>query len=319
MGKQKMTPLEWAYKHAGYLKAKKDELNKMEVHEDIERYLERWGASNFQAGHWTILKHISLAYCLTPFGVILKSKGIKDTAYLDVFCGAGISPLKADEKSTLEWVVGSPIISTRMTNYPFNKYYFNDNNKRSVQLAKGILDEWNRISPEKRVYEITQDDANAAVCRLLPEIKDKYVFAFIDPAGFQWNWISMESLFEIKMFDILMNFQTRMVDRVNLDIIKSYFGPCADEVLNLDDCDEKLNAYINQIEEKGLSVTPIRIGKDKTNQYYYHMLHISRLDTYKGIINDIKKRIETFDGKSIETIWRDLHGHVKQKSLPIEI
>ena len=86
----------------------------------------------------------------------------------------------------------------------------------------------------------------------------------------------------------------------------------------LGNSDEKLNAYITQIKEFGLNVIPIKIGMDRTNQYYYHLLHISRLDTYENIILDMKDRVERFNGKSIKMIWDDLHGHSRQTSLQVD-
>lgn len=319
MGRKKTSHMEWAYKHATPLKEKKDELRRMNVHSNINDYLKD-ESYEYGVGHWTILKHISLAYCLNPFGIILNSKRIRDTVYLDLFCGAGITPLKSSESSEIEWIVGSPIISTRMTDYPFKAYYFGDKSRSAVALAKDILDEWNKISGEKRKYEIFLTDANAMIKQLIPRIKNKYVFAFIDPTGFQWNWESMESLFRCRMFDIIMNFQTRQVNRISKEKekVEAFFGPCADMMRTLRNCDEKLDAYINQIREEGLTVTPIRIGMNRTNQYYYHLLHISRLDTYKSIILSAKNRVERFNGTSIKMIWDDLHGLSRQTSLPVE-
>lgn len=307
--------MQWAYEHTNYFKNKKDELGQMRAHSSIKKYLEECGLSDYIVGYWTILKNISLAYCINPFGVILESNRIQNTICLDLFCGAGITPLKGPQSEKSEWIVGSPIILTRMTNYPFKAYYFGDINKRALQLVDEILNEWNETSKEKRNYEIYQGDANAVLKNIHPSIKGKYVFAFIDPSGFQWDWDSMELLLNLNRFDIIMNFQTRQVDRIPREKEISFFGPCAAKIRNLSNCDEKLDEYIQQIEDMGLKVTPVRIGMDRSNQYYYHLLHISRLDSYKSIIKSLKNRVERFDGKSIKMVWDDLHGYSVQTSL----
>ena len=184
--------------------------------------------------------------------------------------------------------------------------------KKSVKLAKEIIDELNTKSKEKRNYKIFKNDANEAIGDLIPEIQSSYVFAFIDPSGFQWNWTSMEQLLRLQRFDIIMNFQTREVNRLPKGKEETFFGPCAEKVCYCTNCDEKMMAYIKQIEEFGRFVTPIKIGMNQTNQYYYHLLHISPLDTYRSVITDLKSRIETFNGESIEEIWHDLLGNVRQ-------
>ena len=278
----------------------------------IEEYVKACGPREYSVGPWTILKNISLAYCLTPLGKILEKKGIRKRVYLDLFCGAGITPLRRTKVSKRSWIVGSPIISTHMTDYPFGKYYFGDLKKKSVKLAKEIIDELNTKSKEKRNYKIFKNDANEAIGDLIPEIQSSYVFAFIDPSGFQWNWTSMEQLLRLQRFDIIMNFQTREVNRLPKGKEETFFGPCAEKVCYCTNCDEKMMAYIKQIEEFGRFVTPIKIGMNQTNQYYYHLLHISPLDTYRSVITDLKSRIETFNGESIEEIWHDLLGNVRQ-------
>lgn len=318
MGRRK-TPMEWAYGHTKNLKKKKDELCNMNVYSNIQQYLGECGSEDYSVGYWTILKHISLAYCLTPFGIILNSKGIRNTVYLDLFCGTGITPLKARENTNPQWIVGSPVISTRMTNYPFAKYYFGDKHQKPVELVRRILEDWDNSSNEKRDYEIFQQDANVVIKKIFPRILNKYVFAFIDPTGFQWDWNSMKLLFKIKKFDIIMNFQTRQVDRISStrETEDRFFGPCSELVRKCSNCDEKLKTYINQIKEFGLYVTPIRIGKNRSDQYYYHLLHISPIDSYKSIPNDLKNWVERFDGESIKRIWEDLHTQTRQISLPI--
>ena len=186
-------------------------------------------------------------------------------------------------------------------------------------MVQQILEDWNDANQEKRDYHIFRKDANIVIKEILPKIIDKYVFAFIDPAGFQWDWDSMRLLFQINRFDIIMNFQTRQMYRISSNRKKEerFFGPCAREIRNCSNCDEKLEAYIRQIEGFGLHVTPIRIGKNRSNQYYYHLLHISRLESYKGIINDLKNWVEIFDGESIKRVWDDLPSRTRQASLQI--
>jgi len=65
----------------------------------------------------------------------------------------------------------------------------------------------------------------------------------------------------------------------------------------------------------GLYVNSIKIGKDRSDQYYYHLLHISRKNTYLRIINDLKRRIESFTGETIRLIWNDLSINIRQKSI----
>lgn len=318
MPRKKISPIDWGYKHTKKFKDKKEELGSMSVISKIDNYLKHCSLSDYSVGHWTILKHITLAYCLNPFGIILKNNNFKNTKYLDLFCGAGITPIRETEKSKEEWIIGSPIIGTQMTDYPFSQYYFNDNNQRSLDLTEEILKEYNSKRGIPINYSLSKNDANVVIKQLIPDIENNYVFAFIDPAGFQWNWESMEELFKISVFDILLNFQTRQVNRVPDGKIQDFFGPCAKNVDSCSDCDEKLKLYINQIEGLGLKVIPIRIGMDNTDQYYYHLLHISRRDTYQNIILDVKNKIECFNGSSIKTIWNDLHSHLKQTSLEVE-
>jgi len=68
-----------------------------------------------------------------------------------------------------------------------------------------------------------------------------------------------------------MNFQTREVNRLPKGKEETFFGPCAEKVCYCTNCDEKMMAYVKQIEEFGRFVTPIKIGMNQTNQYYYHL------------------------------------------------
>lgn len=307
--------MEWAYEHSKKLKEKKNDLSKFDVNSDIIDYLNKCNQSDYSVGFWTILKHISLAYCINPFGLILKSNNIKNTIFLDLFSGPGITPLKELDDSKSKWIVGSPVISTQMTDYPFTKYYFNDKSGKAIELTKKILVELNEKSIEKRDIEFFQEDANVIIKKILPKIQNNYIFAFIDPSGFQWNWDSMKLLLNLKRFDIILNFQTRQIDRIPIEKVETFFGPCSTEIENCDNCDEKLNVYFDQIKKFNLNVISIKIGMTRTNQYYYHLLHISPLGSYKNIIESLKNRIEIFDGKSIKMIWNDLDKDYFQQSL----
>ena len=246
MGGKGKTPLEWAYEHSKNLKNAKEELMHTSVLTQINEYLLSLDNNRYKPGYWTILKNISLAYCINPFGVILKKYNINDTIFLDLFCGSGITPLKDTNTSNPKWIVGSPVISTQMTDHPFQKYYFGDINRKSIQLLNPILETLNKKSNMKINYEIlSANDANENFNRIQKDLENKYVFAYIDPTGFQWNWRSMERLLRFKRFDILMNFQTREVDRIHtMDKIKKFFGPCASEIKICNNCDEKLDIYI---------------------------------------------------------------------------
>lgn len=316
MGKTK-TPLEWAYEHTANLKTAKERLIASSVNSEIDTYLQSLSDTEYRPGYWTILKNITLAYCINPFGVILNRYNIRDTVYLDLFCGSGITPLKDIVTNENKWIVGSPIIATRMTDYPYQNYFFGDINKKSLELLNQILECQNKNSDKKIDYNILPaDDANNNLDLILDKLKNKYVFAYIDPTGFQWNWESMEKLVKLNMFDILMNFQTREVDRLtSSDKIELFFGQTSDKINTCKTCDEKLDLYIKQLNDKGLYVNSIKIGKDKTNQYYYHLLHISRKNTYAKIIQDLQRRIEVFTGKTIRLIWNDLSKDVRQTSI----
>jgi three-Cys-motif partner protein len=316
MGKKK-SPMDWAYEHTTNLKNAKDTIRNISVNNEIDIYLENLTETEYKPGYWTILKNISLAYCINPFGVILKSYHIFDTVFLDLFSGSGITPLKDEASNDFKWIVGSPIISTQMTDHTFQKYIFGDINKKSLELLNQILESQNTYIKLNINYEILNpDDANTNFEKIYDQIKNKYVFAYIDPTGFQWNWKSMLKLTNLKRFDILMNFQTREIERIlNSKRLEYFFGPDIDKINDCKNCDEILELYIDQLKKLNLKINSVKVGKDKTNQYYYHLLHISRRDSYSRIINDLKQRIETFSGDSIKSIWNDLDVGIRQKSI----
>jgi three-Cys-motif partner protein len=316
MGKKK-NPMEWAYEHTANLKIAKDRIKNISVNDQIKQYLDNLNENEYRPGYWTILKNISLAYCINPFGVILKSHRIFDTVFLDLFCGSGITPLKDETSNEFKWIVGSPIISTQMTNHPFQKYIFGDLNKKSINLLNRLLESQNNDLKLNRNYDILNpNDANENFKDIYDQIQNKYVFAYIDPTGFQWNWESMLKLTRLKRFDILMNFQTREILRIlSTDRLERFFGPSIEKIRECKNCDEILELYVNQLMGLDLKINSIKVGKDNTNQYYYHLLHISRRDSYSRIINDLKQRIETFSGDSIKSIWNDLNIGVRQKSI----
>lgn len=307
------TPMEWAYEHAGHLRNKAKELEDGPAKAIILNYLDSISDSDYQVGHWTILKNISLAYCLTPFGIILDKNAINNTVYLDPFCGSGIAPLKdsleGDKKS---WTVGSPIISTMMTDYPFQQYEFGDLSQKSVNNLADLLKAYDNMGQS---ISLNCVDANDLIESCCSKYADKYIFAYLDQSGFQLNWNSLIPLFKLPMFDIIINYQTRLAERLPNSKSQDFFGPAYKNLPSCTNCDEILGVYIKEIEKFGLNVTPIRIGKDRGDQYYYHLLHISRKDSYLSIVNVCKEKVESFQGKSIKQIWDDLTGYSQQKSL----
>ncbi len=285
----------------------------------ISGYLASLVEDDYQVGHWTILKHISLSYCLNPFGVILKNNDI-EKIYLDPFCGAGISPLKETENAEIRWTIGSPLIAKTMTDYPFNRYILSDSNKKSVELLAEIL---SNLDLSENT-EIQQENANNLLTKILPECHDNYVFAFLDPSGFRVDWECLCSLLKCNMFDIFLNFQTRQIDRwiatASSETKSRFLGPSYEKISDKMDCDQVLELYINELEELGMKVIPIRIGRNASDAYYYHLLHISQKRLkYHSIVEDLKVFIESLNGEWMKMIWDDLWGgHSKQESLHIE-
>jgi three-Cys-motif partner protein len=305
--------MEWAYEHAGHLRKKAKEIEDGPAKYLIAEYLSSLTENDYQVGPWTILKNISLAYCLTPFGIILDSNNIKERVYLDPFSGSGIAPLKDLPGSERKaWTVGSPIISTMMTDYPFSLYEFGDISSKSIDN----LDDFFQIYGDLG-FKINRTcvDANELIQSCCYNHSDKYVFAYLDQSGFQLQWNSLLSIFKLKRFDAFLNYQTRLAERIPPNKRKEFFGPACDNVTSCSDCDEILDVYMNEIRKMGLYVTPIRIGKDRTDQYYYHLLHIARKDSYLSIVNGLKEKVESFQGESIKKIWNDLAGYSQQTSL----
>lgn len=304
--------MQWAYEHTGNLRMKSEEIHKGKAGQFITNYLADITDQDYQVGYWTILKNVSLAYCLTPFGIILDKNRIKNTLFLDPFCGSGIAPLKDPNGTKTSWTVGSPIISATMTNYPFKSYIFGDISKKSIATINQIFRVYDNFKLNISVQVCDANDLIKSVCK---NNKSQYVFAYLDQSGFQLEWDSLMLLLDLKMYDIILNFQTRQVDRIGEEKKEKYFGPIFNELQECSNCDERLDKYVSQISNKGVYVTKIRIGKDRTDQYYYHLLHISKKDTYKNIIETLKDRVESFEGISIKRIWDDLTGHSIQQSL----
>ena len=309
----KKTPMEWAYEHAGHLRNKAKELEKGPAQSKIKSYLDYIYESEYQDGHWTILKNISLAYCLTPFGIILDRSGIKNTVFLDPFCGSGIAPLKdSPDGSKKSWTVGSPIISTMMTDYPFQHYEFGDTSNKSIKNLDELLSAYDNMG-----LSISRNciDANELIESCCSRHSKKYIFAYLDQSGFQLDWNSLIPLFKLSMFDIIINFQTRLAERLPDSKKRDFFGPGYENLAICSNCDEMLDVYIDEIRKFGLNVTSMRIGKERGDRYYYHLLHISRKDSYLSIVNTCKERVESFQGESIKKIWNDLTGYSHQVSL----
>ncbi|MFW9856994.1 MAG: three-Cys-motif partner protein TcmP [Candidatus Thorarchaeota archaeon] len=304
--------MQWAYEHSGNLRNKSDEIYKGPTKPIILSYLDSISDQDYQVGYWTILKNISLAYCLTPFGKILKNNHIKKTLFLDPFCGSGITPLKNPNGTKTSWTLGSPIISTTMTDYRFKSYIYGDISKKSISTLTDIFTANNYF---KCNVSIQENDANNMIKSACNNYENHYVFAYLDQSGFQLKWDSLKMLLNLTMFDVILNFQTRLVERIPDQKKKLYFGSSLDALQNCSNCDEVLDQYISQIKKRGVYVTKIRIGKDRSDRYYYHLLHISRKKTYKGIIENLKSRVESFEGKSMKMIWDDLIGDSIQQSL----
>ena len=160
MGKRK-TPMEWAYEHTENLRKEKENLMDSPVNPEVNNYIQSLSDNEFRPGHWTILKNISLAYCLNPFGVILNKYKITNTVFLDLFSGSGITPLKDVLTNENKWIIGSPIIATKMTDFPYQYYFFSDINNKSLKLLNQILKCQNKDTDKIINYTILPaNDAN---------------------------------------------------------------------------------------------------------------------------------------------------------------
>jgi len=213
----------------------------------------------YETGPWTIIKLLVLLRFVDIYTKIIKaprqSAFFQNMYYIDLLAGSGLCRIKLKSRLKGDVIAGSALIACTQCYHPFDKYFFVEKN---LEHAKALE---MRVKTIAENFTLFNCDCNDCIENIMGEIGEKdHYLAFVDCEGLDVSWSTMQSLFA-KSGDILLNFQTQNICRVQAKALKDSSGSkgCAKR-LNWffgDDrweaCkkpDDFLHSYISKIEKE---------------------------------------------------------------------
>src|SRR4051794_21538972 len=133
---------------------------------------------------------------------------LRSFAYIDAFANVGAY----QDAESLELVDGSPIVALK-SEPEFDEYWFIElSQAREQRLRERVATE----APNRHVRHF-QSDANT-VLRSAVATQFRYehrtrALVFLDPYGFQVEWMSVEALATTRAIDIFVNFPIMAINR----------------------------------------------------------------------------------------------------------
>lgn len=202
--------------------------------------------------------------------------------YVDLFAGPGRSIVRGSQ----EEVKGSPLVAL---DYEFSRYVFVDTPEVLATLER-------RLEAHAKHSQTTliPGDCNTVISEVLKQLPlDHLTLAFIDPAGLQIKFSTIQRLVHNRNVDLLMTIQLGMGIRLNLPQSTQSQGVALTDWLGNSewrrDYDEGgswsqitrriVNRYLAQIRDLGYRTVQdreIEVRTDETNLLLYFMVLASR-------------------------------------------
>lgn len=167
------------------------------------------------SGLWVKEKLYYLERYIYAFETAMRDKPWRSRFYIDLFAGPG----KCLIRETNEVVLGSPLLALT-TAHPFTNYFFAD-------LDEGNIDCLSRRASSfeiDSVLDIRHGDCNQLVHEIVEAIqrRDAQVvygtwsslnLAFLDPAGINLEWTTVEALATVKKMDMIIHYPRMGLNR----------------------------------------------------------------------------------------------------------
>ena len=152
------------------------------------------------AGSWAADKLDYLARYINVFETSMRNKW-KVRYYIDLLSGPG----KNRVRESGEVLLGSPLIALT-TQHPFTHYIFVDNSPENT----AALRERCSVSPYADRVTILTGDCNTLVDQIVAQIQpvqwQSLNLAFLDPAGMELQWSTVEKLARLPRMDLIINY-----------------------------------------------------------------------------------------------------------------
>lgn len=159
------------------------------------------------SGHWAREKLDYLERYVSVFVNSMHNKPWRGIHYIDLFAGPGKCRAENDEV-----YLGSPLIALKTT-HPFTRYFFADMNEENVSA----LQQRCSVSPRQERVHCFTGDSNLmvdVVAERIVTIDRKYVpgqwpslnLAFLDPAGLDLHWSTVETLARLNRMDLIVHY-----------------------------------------------------------------------------------------------------------------
>jgi three-Cys-motif partner protein len=267
-------------------------------------------------GGWTALKLLFLlSYLQTIYVPIIRGKSsyFEESYYIDLFSGCGVNTIKGVS------IAGSPLISAIFADPPFDKMILVEKDPNRRRSLKICMDEFAKdnswiVESEGKI----QPDCNKVIDEImayggLKKFKERksHFLAFVDPEGMDLNWDTLEKLLKGRG-DLIVLFDTTGVHR-NLGMAKRGDSALANKFdlffgdkrwKNAESEEDLLDLYIEKIRYYRNIVEPIKIKKDRSGSYYYHLI-FATIETagrspWMAGVYAIRNKIEKNYGGSVE-------------------
>ncbi|MCJ7459454.1 MAG: three-Cys-motif partner protein TcmP [candidate division Zixibacteria bacterium] len=127
-------------------------------------------------------------------GYVIATTRAKERYYIDALAGDGQCEIRISGSSKSRIIDGSPLIVMK-TDPAFTKCFFIEIDKDKVEALSKLLKDF----PENR-YKIKEGDCNSVIDEILSEIpQEAPCFAFLDPEGFELDWLTIQKIANYKL------------------------------------------------------------------------------------------------------------------------
>jgi three-Cys-motif partner protein len=160
------------------------------------------------SGPWALKKLDYLRRYVDTFITSMRDKPWRAMHYIDLFAGPG----KCSVRDSNETYLGSPLIALKAT-YPFTRYYFADLQSDNIFALRKRCS----ASPLAGRVRYFVGDSNQVIHKIteqISEIDQEFLrgqwpslnLAFLDPAGIDLHWETVETLAQINRMDLVIHY-----------------------------------------------------------------------------------------------------------------
>ena len=256
-----------------------------------------------QAHTWSLLKLLALGNWVFVYTSIIP-KHFQYYFYTDLLAGAGVIKVK----ETGDIVIGSPLIAYLFSRNDFSGMFLVELNRerykalrRRIQAVKNAMGSFPQTS-------CLHGDCNELIDIITKKIrsfgKGIHTLAFIDNAGLNTHWKTIEELISIRS-DMIILFPTRCTERVwSPKALNLFFGndswrgaKSSEELLMI--YKENLRKTYRKIRKGDPYVSDIRVG---SRNFYYDLILLCKYGPYTKAWEYIRSKINWQDPETIKII-----------------